>query len=190
MDAGGNLIDRLPGDASANRTYQRMHGVAVADRPEGPFVKSPLNPIANSGHETCLFPYKEGMVSLVIKDGPEKNTVQYAPDGLNFEVKATVVQPPVAAGPFCPDAFTGNGDGRGICWGLSHVVGYGPGFLLRFDCDLDRDVDRSFLSRGTIQADEASHFQTRTTLPGSLRKRFMQEARSTREETANVELGK
>ncbi len=34
-------------------------GVAIADRPDGPFVKSPLNPITNSGHETCLFPYGE-----------------------------------------------------------------------------------------------------------------------------------
>ncbi|HUT13061.1 MAG TPA: family 43 glycosylhydrolase [Thermoguttaceae bacterium] len=170
------------------RPLRRMHGVAMADRPEGPFVKSPLNPVANSGHETCLFPYREGMVSLIIKDGPEKNTVQYAPDGVNFEMKATVVQPPVAAGPFCPDAFAGNGDGRGICWGLSHIVGFGPGFLLRFDCNLHRDVNRSVLSRGTIQADEASHFQPRTTLPQGLRQRFMQEGASSREETVNTRL--
>ena len=187
VDARGDFVDRLDAP-NAPRAYHRMHGVAIADRPEGPFVKSPLNPIANSGHETCLFPYREGIVSLVIKDGPEKNTVQYAPDGLNFEVKATVVQPPVAGGPFCPDAFAGNGDGRGICWGLSHVVGYGPGFLLRFDCDLHRDVDRSPLRRGTIQADEAGHFQPGTTLPEGLRRRFAEEAISSREETVNVHL--
>jgi len=187
-DANGNPVVQVPGAPYAPRPYFRMHGVAAADRPEGPFVKSSLNPIANSGHETCLFPYKEGIVSLIIKDGPEKNTVQYAPDGLNFQVKATVVQPPVAAGPFCPDAFTGNGDGRGICWGLSHIVGYGNGFLVRFDCDLHRDVDRTFLKHGTIQADEASHFQPQTTLPQGLQKRFMQEAISTRNETANIYL--
>jgi len=103
-------------------------------------------------------------------------------------VKALVVQPPVAAGPFCPDAFADNGDGRGICWGLSHIVGFGNGFLLRFDCDLHRDVDRSFLKCGTIQADEDSHFQPRTTLPPGWQKRFMQEAISTRDKTANIDL--
>jgi hypothetical protein len=61
----------------ALRARWPMHGVAVADQPEGPFVKSPLNPISNSGHETTLFPYKEGVVSIIIKDGPEKDTIQY-----------------------------------------------------------------------------------------------------------------
>jgi len=190
-DATGAPVDRLDGTpAYLGRSYHRMHGVATADRPEGPFVKSPANPIANSGHETCLFPYKEGIVSLIIKDGPEKNTVQYAPDGLNFEVKAMVVQPPVAAAPFCPDAFAGNGDGRGIYWGVSHIVGFGPGFLIRFDCDLHRDADRPFLKHGTVQADEASHFQPRTTLPQHMRQRFMREAGSSREETANIRLSR
>ena len=189
QDASGAPVDRLDGTpAYMGRTYHRMHGVSIADRPEGPFVKSPLNPIANSGHETCLFPYKQGIVSLIIKDGPEKNTVQYAADGLNFIVKATVVQPPVAAGPFCPDAFAGDGDGCGICWGLSHVVGYGNGFLIRFDCDLHRDIDRPPLKHGTIQADEAAHFQPRTTLPRNLRRQFMQEAATARGETANIRL--
>ena len=188
-DAGGNFAEASAEVPGKPRTYHRMHGVAIADRPEGPVVKSPLNPIANSGHETTLFPYREGIVSLIIKDGPEKNTVQYAPDGLNFEVKATIVQPPVAAGPFCPDAFACNGDGRGITWGLSHIVGFGgPGFLIRFDCDLHRDIDRPFLKRGTIQADEASHFQPLTALPQRLRRQFMQEAISAPDETANLRL--
>jgi hypothetical protein len=189
QDAAGAAVDHLEGTpAYMGRAYHRMHGVAVADQPEGPFVKSPLNPIANSGHETSLFPYKEGIVSLIIKDGPEKNTVQYAPDGLNFEVKATVVQPPVAAGPFCPDAFAGNNDGRGICWGVSHIVGNGNGFLIRFDCDLHRDNDRPFLKHGTVQADEAGHFQPGTTLPEGLRKQLLQEAASAEEETTNIHL--
>jgi len=187
--AGGEFAEASAEVPGRPRTYHRMHGVAIADRPEGPFVKSPLNPIANSGHETTLFPYRAGIVSLIIKDGPEKNTVQYAPDGLNFEVKASIVQPPVAAGPFCPDAFAGNGDGRGITWGLCHIVGFGgPGFLLRFDCDLHRDIDRPYLKRGTIQANEASHFQPLTTLPQRWRKQAIQEALSTKAETTNIHL--
>ena len=189
-DDAGRPVDNLPDAPSwLGRAYHRMHGVAVADSPEGPFVKSELNPIANSGHETTLFPYREGIVSLIIKDGPEKNTVQYAPDGLNFEIRATVAQPPVAGAPYCPDAYAGNGDGRGITWGISHIVGYGNGFLLRFDCDLHRDIDIPFLKHGTVQAGEAAHFQPRTTLPGSLRKQLAAEAAAAEEETSNVKLG-
>ena len=31
-----------------------------------------------------MFPWKEGVAALVALDGPEKNTIQYAPDGENF----------------------------------------------------------------------------------------------------------
>jgi hypothetical protein len=33
----------------------RAQGLAIADHPLGPFTKSPLNPVLNSGHETCLW---------------------------------------------------------------------------------------------------------------------------------------
>ncbi|GIS67131.1 MAG: hypothetical protein CM1200mP6_01990 [Anaerolineaceae bacterium] len=32
-------------------------GVAIADSPYGPFEKYAGNPVTNSGHETCLFPW-------------------------------------------------------------------------------------------------------------------------------------
>ena len=50
----------------------RMQGVAMAGDPLGPFVKSPLNPVINSGHETCMWPWKSGIAALVALDGPEK----------------------------------------------------------------------------------------------------------------------
>ncbi len=189
QDARGESVAQVRHDGSNARDIHRMHGVAIAAQPEGPFTKSPLNPITNSGHETTLFPYREGIAALIIKDGPEKNTVQYAPDGLNFSVQAHIVQPPVAGGPFCADAFTDTGDGRGITWGLCHIVGSGNGFLLRFDCDLSRDIDRPWLKRGTVQADETGHFQWATTLPERLRTQAAREAAETREETGSVRLG-
>lgn len=39
-------------------------GVAISDRIEGPYQKSEYNPITNSGHETCLWPYKDGMAAI------------------------------------------------------------------------------------------------------------------------------
>ena len=51
-----------------------------------PFVKHRLNPVLNSGHETTFFPFKNGIAGLAIKDGNERNTMQYAADGVNFEI--------------------------------------------------------------------------------------------------------
>lgn len=59
----------------------RAQGLAISDDPFGPFEKHPLNPVINSGHETALFPFKEGLAALVSRHGLEHNTIQYAPDG-------------------------------------------------------------------------------------------------------------
>ncbi|MEM9848217.1 MAG: glycoside hydrolase [Bacteroidota bacterium] len=125
----------------------RMQGLAIADDPLGPFEKHPLNPVINSGHETTLFPFQEGIAALVIKDGNEHFTVQYAEDGVNFEIAAISAIMPIAAGPYVPDAFTNTDYGRGITWGLAHVTNANlipkqqHAILLRFDCDLSLDLD-------------------------------------------------
>ncbi|APZ45508.1 glycosyl hydrolase [Polaribacter reichenbachii] len=77
---------------------QIRHGVAIADNPKGPYVKSPYNPISNSGHEICVWPYNGGITSLITTDGPERNTVQWSPDGINFEIKGAVKDAPHAIG--------------------------------------------------------------------------------------------
>lgn len=125
-------------------------GVAIADSPLGPFKKHPLNPLFNSGHETALFPFKEGIAALVLRDGNENSTIQYAPDGINFDIAAVCSLMPFAAGAYIPDAFNSNGNGRGITWGVSHFIGRQGenigktrkySFLARFDCDLSLDLD-------------------------------------------------
>ena len=84
---------------------------------------------------------------MAIKDGNEHFTVQYAPDGVNFQIASITSLMPDAPGPFVPDAFTGTTDGRGITWGLCHntLAGGGPEtqhtVLMRFDCDLSLDDD-------------------------------------------------
>ena len=84
----------------------RAQGLAIADDPFGPFVKHPLNPVINSGHETALFPFREGVAALVSRHGLEHNTIQYAPDGVNFEMAAISALFPIAPGAYIPDAFT------------------------------------------------------------------------------------
>ena len=134
-------------DKDANGKRWDGAGVAIADNPEGPFKKHPLNPVMNSGHETSLFPYKEGVAALVTTDGLEHNTVQYAKDWVNFEIASVVDMIPIAAGPFSKDAFTDSKNADGITWGLSHFINAGWNHkqfyseLMRFDCDLSKSTN-------------------------------------------------
>ncbi|MHA6483358.1 glycoside hydrolase family 117 protein [Paenibacillus sp. strain BS8-2] len=106
-------------------------GVAISDHPEGPYVKSEYNPVTNSGHETLLWHYRGGMAGLLSTDGPEKNTIQYAHDGINFEIEAVIKNPPEAAGPF-RTADTERSPLEGIRWGLSHNVHSKWNHILKF----------------------------------------------------------
>jgi hypothetical protein len=94
-------------------------GVAIADKPTGPYVKSPFNPVTNSGHEVCVWPYQGGIAALLTTDGPEKNTIQYAPDGINFEIMAVLKGAPHALG-LDRSINTDAGPLAALRWGLCH----------------------------------------------------------------------
>jgi len=98
---------------------QIRHGVAIADHPLGPYVKSPYNPISNSGHEICVWPYQEGIASLITTDGPEKNTIQWAPDGINFDIMSVIKGAPHAIG-LNRTLDTNRDPWAGLEWGLTH----------------------------------------------------------------------
>jgi len=110
-------------------------GVAIADNPEGPYIKSKFNPVTNSGHEVMVWPYRGGIAALLSTDGPEKNTIQYAKDGINFEIEAVINRPPEAGGLFrTPDSD--KGPLEGLRWGLCHSFGPGGwGYIQRFEVD-------------------------------------------------------
>ncbi|VGO16367.1 hypothetical protein PDESU_04958 [Pontiella desulfatans] len=142
----------------------RMQGVSFCDNPLGPFEASTLNPVINSGHETCMFAWKDGVAALVALDGPEKNTIQWSPDGENFKVMSMIQVPPVAPGPYCPTTFEGKGDGRGFTWGLCHINPDGGGaanesILARFDCDLSLDHDVPVFKRNNLRFNEQTYLQ-------------------------------
>ncbi len=95
------------------------HGVAIADNPKGPYVKSPYNPISNSGHEICVWKYNDGIAALITTDGPERNTIQWSPDGINFEIMSHIPSAPHAIG--LNRTLEGNDDPTGqLRWGLTH----------------------------------------------------------------------
>jgi hypothetical protein len=155
--------------ANSNRRMRMCQGVAVADSPLGPFTKSRLNPVLNSGHETFLFPYKNGIGAVVSLNGPEKNTVQFSSDGLNFQIKSHIEMPPVAAGPYCPDKST-DGMGRGVTWGLCHINNDMGGLdksciLARFDCSLSSTSINPYFKRENNRYNKATYFQDSMRLP-------------------------
>lgn len=130
----------------------RMQGLATATDPLGPFEKCPLNPVISSGHETTMFPFRKGIAAIAVRDGNEHNTIQYATDGINFNIASIVDFPPNAGGPFVPDAFTNTSYGKGISWGISHFTNVttwatNHSILARFDCDLSLDVNDSEMKR-------------------------------------------
>ncbi len=95
------------------------HGVAIAEHILGPYIKSEFNPISNSGHEVVVWNFQGGIASLITTDGPEKNTIQFAPDGINFSIKSHVKGAPEAVGLF-RDFAENTLPPPGIPWGLTH----------------------------------------------------------------------
>ncbi|WAJ72489.1 family 43 glycosylhydrolase (plasmid) [Catenovulum adriaticum] len=156
-------FDRIRG--SKDRAIAvRMQGLAIAENPLGPFVKHPLNPVLNSGHETALFPFKEGVAALIIRDGNERSTVQYAQDWVNFNIASVTELMPNAAGLYVPDAFTNTEYGQGVTWGLSHfTVANGwdknHSILTRFDTDLSLKVNDPEMKRHNYHYSPAHHYK-------------------------------
>ncbi|MDV7187161.1 family 43 glycosylhydrolase [Lutibacter sp. TH_r2] len=174
----GKIYLYYKSDSNGQPNLIRMQGLATADNPLGPFTKHPLNPVMNSGHETTMFPFKEGIAALVIRDGNEHFTVQYAEDGVNFDIASITEYMPSAGGPFIPDAFTDTKYGKGITWGISHftaVNGWSTNHavLTRFDCDLSLDVDDQDMKRTNVH--HQPEFYYKLGLNGKQKKRIAQE---------------
>ena len=113
---GEQMGERYTGGGRSTRW-----GLAVADNISGPYRRSASNPMTNSGHETCLWLHDDGIAALLTTDGPERNTMQFAADGVNFEIRAHVPDPPIAAGPLRHERPT-RVPLDGIRWGLIHDV--------------------------------------------------------------------
>jgi beta-xylosidase len=95
-------------------------GVAMADKPEGPYVKYEGNPVIPGNHAVMVWPQGKGVSTMVGTTGPATITrsVLYSEDGLKFTKTHSVEQVPRAGGAFRPEAFTDSGAGEKIEWGL------------------------------------------------------------------------
>lgn len=129
-----------------NLDKQVKWGVAIADKPTGPFVKSPLNPVTNTGHEVCVWNSGEGIGIMLHQDGPEFATLQYAEDGVNFDIKGKVsdfvrLDPFNTEYPEAAGLYRHVGEEKspvsGVSWGLYHVLTRSQGalwmYLKRFE---------------------------------------------------------
>ncbi len=99
---------------------QTKMGVAIADHPQGPYVKHPENPVIQGNHEVFVWPQGKGVAAMIGTTGPEDitNTIQYAEDGIHFTKTHDVVHSPTAAGAYRPEAFTDSGKGKMPKWGV------------------------------------------------------------------------
>jgi tRNA A37 threonylcarbamoyladenosine synthetase subunit TsaC/SUA5/YrdC len=104
-------------------------GVAFAASPTGPFTKQgdPLH----AGHEVMIWPHGKGVASLATAAGPR--AVYYAADGIRFERRNDVKNPPAAPGAWRGDDFKNDPEGQGLSWGIGHVQKSGDLYLIRFD---------------------------------------------------------
>ena len=116
-------------------------GVAIATSPAGPYKKLAENPIIAGGHEVMVWPYKDGVMTLVSNVGNIGQTLQYAKDGINFEPFVQLPDDyPHAPGIYRSDNFEPGASLSETFWGIS--MSYGKRregewpHLLRYDTRL------------------------------------------------------
>jgi hypothetical protein len=115
--------------------HTRM-GVAVAPRPDGPFVKQAGGePVQDSGHEVQIWKHGDGVMSLVSPTGPNGRSLQYAADGLRFHVLlGALAGLPKAPGLFRPELVDPDAEVGQADWGICMASYGGDPYLARFQC--------------------------------------------------------
>jgi len=95
-------------------------GLAVADKPQGPYVRHPENPVIPGNHEVLVWPQGTGVAAMIGKVGPAEITksILYAADGIHFSKTHDVIKGPIGGGAYRPEAFTDSGTGQIPEWGV------------------------------------------------------------------------
>ncbi|WP_051058046.1 family 43 glycosylhydrolase [Rhodopirellula baltica] len=99
---------------------QTQMGLAIADNPEGPYVRHESNPVIPGNHEVLVWPQGKGVAAMIGTTGPKAitNSILYAEDGIHFTKTHNVKNGPWAGGAFRPEAFTQSGEGKLPKWGV------------------------------------------------------------------------
>lgn len=117
---GGKYWFYYKGRQLGKSPAETQMGVAIADQPQGPYLKHEANPVIPGNHEVVVWPQGKGVAALIGTTGPEEitNTVQYAEDGIHFSKIYDVKNGPWAGGTYRPEAFTESGKGGLPEWGV------------------------------------------------------------------------
>ncbi|MEO9475980.1 MAG: family 43 glycosylhydrolase [Cyclobacteriaceae bacterium] len=103
-------------------------GVAMADSPEGPFVK--YGSLLDRGHEVLIWKEGEGVSCLASLS----HSINHAEDGLSFAMQYDSLKNiPMAPGLYRPHLQAGNPDVDTPGWGISMTQGKGYAYLMRFE---------------------------------------------------------
>jgi len=105
-------------------------GVAIAEKPHGPYEKHSAGPL-HPGHEVLVWPHGEGVASMATSAGPRQ--IYFAADGIQFDPRNQIANSPQAPGGFRADGFEGGKVGEGLTWGISHARQGKDLYLVRFD---------------------------------------------------------
>ena len=141
-------------------------GLAIADHPQGPYVRHPSNPVIPGNHEVLVWPQGTGVGAMIGTIGPKSitNSIMYAADGINFSKVGKVKQGPWAGGAYRPEAFTQSGTGSIPKWGVE--IGRTRGkaaketknlpFIQRFDVTVKPNARDSNTARPSPLATQVS----------------------------------
>lgn len=120
---------------------QTQMGLAIADKPEGPYVRVRENPVIPGNHEVLIWPQGTGVAAMIGSTGPAeiKRSLLYSEDGKKFVKTHQVLNSPFAPGGYRPEAFTESNKGTRLEWGV-HIGkkrGHLP-FIQRYDLELQK----------------------------------------------------
>ena len=116
---------------------QTQMGLAIADKPGGPYVRHEANPVIPGNHEVVVWPQGTGVAAMIGKVGPKDivHTIQYAEDGVNFKTTHKTEGEVFAGGTYRPEAFTGSTEGEIPPWGVEIGKGKKLLHIQRFDLE-------------------------------------------------------
>tara|TARA_R110002049_G_scaffold285698_4_gene466999 strand:- start:131068 stop:132039 length:972 start_codon:yes stop_codon:yes gene_type:complete len=131
----GRQLGKSPG--------QTQMGLAIADHPQGPYVRHSGNPVIPGNHEVLVWPHGKGVAAMIGTTGPKTitNSILYCDDGIHFSKTHKVLDGPWAGGAYRPEAFTQSGTGEIPQWGVE--IGRAKGnknqlpFIQRFNVTVE-----------------------------------------------------
>ena len=125
---------------------QTQMGLAIAEHPEGPYIKHESNPVIPGNHEVLVWPQGSGVAAMIGTTVPKAitNSILYSEDGIRFSKTHRVENGPWAGGAYRPEAFTQSDKGKIPEWGVE--IGGSKGnkqgklpFIGRFDVAQESD---------------------------------------------------